>query len=375
MDGLKRNGSKPPATRIILRLDDGSIIASRHSLYGDSSSDAVRLTYEEAAELGHGGNDQTKRLQGLIASAGQNGDPSHEGYPAVKKQRNEPVVPTKSTSTGGDLQNKNWLEKCKDILSSLVEFLPNTPTPYRDTFYFPVDPKVVPGYAKMVKKPMWLQKVEQRIAGKHYQNPVEVYQDVKLVWKNCEVYNKGNPYGETGKSADAFFEEKWSASGLGDDTTRSKRATAGVAAAKFDPETFENQPKPKASSMSKQKSGKGTDKSQSHEVTSGPKTSEVKFVSEARKAEIAAELSNLSDTAQLEEAMKIVPSNFLIQDSESGELELDFESLDQETLYLLGKYLLSLQHPLPTQPAHGGSKSAANNSGSSSSEESDSDSL
>jgi hypothetical protein len=60
---------------------------------------------------------------------------------------------------------------------------------------------------------------------------------VRLVWNNCRAFNT-NPQDEIRRAGDKMsdaFEQAWAASGLCNEA-RAKRATAGVAAAKFEPD-------------------------------------------------------------------------------------------------------------------------------------------
>ena len=62
-----------------------------------------------------------------------------------------------------------------------------------------------------------------------------VLQDMRLVWKNCVLYNKKGDFVERlGNRASLSFENQWAMSGFAEEA-RSKRATAGLAAPKYDP--------------------------------------------------------------------------------------------------------------------------------------------
>jgi hypothetical protein len=57
-----------------------------------------------------------------------------------------------------------------------------------------------------------------------------------LVWSNCAVYNgKMSVIGKLGDRMESFFEQAWAASGLAHGS-RARRANAGVAAAKYEPQ-------------------------------------------------------------------------------------------------------------------------------------------
>ena len=56
-------------------------------------------------------------------------------------------------------------------------------------FYFPVDPKAVPGYYNVIEKPICLKQVEDRIRLRQYRTVMDFYDDVHLVWANCKQFN------------------------------------------------------------------------------------------------------------------------------------------------------------------------------------------
>jgi bromodomain-containing factor 1 len=48
----------------------------------------------------------------------------------------------------------------------------------------------VPNYKKIIKKPMWLQKVKSKLDAGEYKKSKDFFKDIKLIWKNCEKYNR-----------------------------------------------------------------------------------------------------------------------------------------------------------------------------------------
>lgn len=76
-------------------------------------------------------------------------------------------------------------------------------------------------------------------------NPQFSLQDMRLVWENCIFFNgKGTKYGKIGDRTSAFFEELWAASGLDTGSNRHRRSTAGVAAAKYEPQEESDHKRP-----------------------------------------------------------------------------------------------------------------------------------
>ena len=55
------------SSRVVLRLDNGSLIGSGASLKGDPALEAVRLSVAEAFDAGRVRDTDVQRLQGLLA--------------------------------------------------------------------------------------------------------------------------------------------------------------------------------------------------------------------------------------------------------------------------------------------------------------------
>merc|ERR1719376_728250 len=58
--------------------------------------------------------------------------------------------------------------------------------PFKD----PVDPSAVPNYYKVVKEPMDLHTIEQRVNGQHYNKLGEFVGDVMRIFENCRFFNQ-----------------------------------------------------------------------------------------------------------------------------------------------------------------------------------------
>uniref|UniRef100_A0A8C7JM60 RING-type E3 ubiquitin transferase n=1 Tax=Oncorhynchus kisutch TaxID=8019 RepID=A0A8C7JM60_ONCKI len=78
-------------------------------------------------------------------------------------------------------------------------------------FQEPVPPSI-PNYYKIIKKPMDLTLVKQKLQLKHvqhYQSPKEFVSDVRLVFSNCAKYNEADSeVAEAGKAVSLYFEER-----------------------------------------------------------------------------------------------------------------------------------------------------------------------
>jgi hypothetical protein len=59
-------------------------------------------------------------------------------------------------------------------------------------FLNPVTDAIAPGYSRVITKPMCIVTMEQKVARNEYTSISNWEQDVKLMYKNCIDYNRGN---------------------------------------------------------------------------------------------------------------------------------------------------------------------------------------
>lgn len=79
-------------------------------------------------------------------------------------------------------------------------------------FYVPVDPVAlnIPNYHKIIKKPMDLSTVGQKLKHGQYENAKEFESDVRLMFQNCYKFNQVGDYVYTaGKSLEQEFDREW----------------------------------------------------------------------------------------------------------------------------------------------------------------------
>uniref|UniRef100_A0A8C9WA86 Bromodomain adjacent to zinc finger domain 2B n=2 Tax=Scleropages formosus TaxID=113540 RepID=A0A8C9WA86_SCLFO len=77
-------------------------------------------------------------------------------------------------------------------------------------FLNPVDLKSVPGYRKVIKKPMDFSTIREKLFSSQYQNLETFIIDVNLVFDNCEKFNEDNSeIGRAGHNMRRFFERRW----------------------------------------------------------------------------------------------------------------------------------------------------------------------
>jgi hypothetical protein len=70
----------------------------------------------------------------------------------------------------------------------------------------------IPDYPKIVKKPMDLRTMREKLEAGEYLSPEKFRQDFQLIIKNCFAYNApGTPVNQAGIELQHIFEEKWRA--------------------------------------------------------------------------------------------------------------------------------------------------------------------
>ncbi|KFV18136.1 Bromodomain adjacent to zinc finger domain protein 2B, partial [Tauraco erythrolophus] len=77
-------------------------------------------------------------------------------------------------------------------------------------FLLPVNLKLVPGYKKVIKKPMDFSTIRDKLSSGLYPNLEAFSLDVRLVFDNCETFNEDDSdIGRAGHNMRKYFEKKW----------------------------------------------------------------------------------------------------------------------------------------------------------------------
>ncbi|NWU83624.1 BAZ2B protein, partial [Onychorhynchus coronatus] len=96
------------------------------------------------------------------------------------------------------------LAVCSMILSELETHEDAWP------FLLPVNLKLVPGYKKVIKKPMDFSTIREKLSSGQYPNLEAFSLDVRLVFDNCETFNEDDSdIGRAGHNMRKYFEKKW----------------------------------------------------------------------------------------------------------------------------------------------------------------------
>uniref|UniRef100_A0A673CVY1 Bromodomain adjacent to zinc finger domain 2B n=1 Tax=Sphaeramia orbicularis TaxID=375764 RepID=A0A673CVY1_9TELE len=77
-------------------------------------------------------------------------------------------------------------------------------------FLSPVNQKSVPGYRKVIKKPMDFSTIREKLTNNQYLSLESFIMDVNLVFDNCEKFNEDHSeIGQAGHSMRRYFDKRW----------------------------------------------------------------------------------------------------------------------------------------------------------------------
>ncbi|XP_026788912.2 bromodomain adjacent to zinc finger domain protein 2B isoform X4 [Pangasianodon hypophthalmus] len=144
-------------------------------------------------------------------SSTSNSSPKKTATASSQAKKSSPVPPAakpespacvKRAKTARD--NNRDLGLCRILLAELERHQDAWP------FLTPVNLKSVPGYRKVIKKPMDFSTIREKLVSSQYQNLETFIIDVNLVFDNCEKFNEDNSdIGRAGHNMRKFFEKRW----------------------------------------------------------------------------------------------------------------------------------------------------------------------
>ncbi|NXC65871.1 BAZ2B protein, partial [Anhinga anhinga] len=152
-------------------------------LAGDTEDEDSATT---SASLKRGKIDPKKRKMDENVSVSQL---KQDNFTAIKKPKRD---------------DSKDLAICSMILSELETHEDAWP------FLLPVNLKLVPGYKKVIKKPMDFSTIRDKLSSGQYPNLEAFSLDVRLVFDNCETFNEDDSdIGRAGHNMRKYFEKKW----------------------------------------------------------------------------------------------------------------------------------------------------------------------
>ncbi|KAL6752956.1 hypothetical protein V8C86DRAFT_2737296 [Haematococcus lacustris] len=217
----------------------------------------------------------------------------------------------------------------KDITSLITRKLASRKADFL-WFKEPVSPKVVPDYYNVIKNPMDFSTIRQKIQRQQYSTPLDVCEDVRLIWRNCATYNQvGTVPRQCGDRLSNIWEHAWAEARFEDQWNQiiNPRNTSAPVA----------QPVQAVS----QKVGQLTSQLKSAMAAVPASANSDTHMTEVLKRRISIQLSELQGE-QLVGVLDIVSSAVPASASHQEEIELDIDALPVDVLWKLKAYVDSL---------------------------------
>lgn len=161
---------------------------------------------QEACEEQEAGSGSTATGTGT-----SNGSPKKTAAASSQTKKAPPTPPVAKAESSACVKraktardNNRDLGLCRILLAELERHQDAWP------FLTPVNLKSVPGYRKVIKKPMDFSTIREKLVSSLYQNLETFIIDVNLVFDNCEKFNEDNSdIGRAGHNMRKFFEKRW----------------------------------------------------------------------------------------------------------------------------------------------------------------------
>ncbi|XP_053184463.1 bromodomain adjacent to zinc finger domain protein 2B-like [Scomber japonicus] len=126
-----------------------------------------------------------------------------ESSPSTQTKHDSPMSCAKKAKTAKD-NSANELAMCRVLLAELEAHQEAWP------FLTPVNLKAVPGYRKIIKRPMDFSTIREKLTNNQYLNSETFIIDVNLVFDNCEKFNEDDStIGRAGHNMRRFFDKRW----------------------------------------------------------------------------------------------------------------------------------------------------------------------
>lgn len=275
-------------------------------------------------------------------------------FPQTKndKRMKKPNIGTRDKGPGfGD--DKELLKSCKTLLTKLKNHKLGW------VFNKPVDAEGLGlhDYFIIVKHPMDLGTVENRLNKNWYKSPREFAEDVRLTFRNAMLYNpKGQDVHYMAETLLRMFEEKWvliekkyNLNSRGDDmalsapspTLKKKTLPPPLPSRSLLPES---RPKPPSAGPAGRQMKDPVQKKPLEKESEWKELSyEKKEMSYVEKQRLSDDLSNLP-SEKLEEVVQIIKKGNPQLFQQEDEIEVDIDSVDLETLWELDRFVTNYKN-------------------------------
>ncbi|KAK9317460.1 Bromodomain-containing protein [Lipomyces starkeyi] len=293
------------------------------------------------------------------ASLDSTGRPKREIHPP--KPRDLPYAESKP-------RRKKYAAELKFCQTVLKELTSKKYESFSFPFLQPVDPVALncPNYFKVIKKPMDLSTIQQKLNTNQYESGEEFEEDVRLMFRNCYKFNPdGSPVNAMGHRLEAVFDKKWEEKPA--PPPRDKRVTESPDESEISEEesdeeeedpsdktisyleqqllAMQNQlsmmKKLKKDGSKKKKKEKTSKKSapRKRKSSAGQATAQVPHVSYDMKKELSEKITTLSGQKLTHVVKMIHESMPHLKSAGQEEIELDVDQLDPVTLVKLYNYV------------------------------------
>jgi len=151
---------------------------------------------DEAVKLGTVKDDQISQIQACLrhifrveTTVDDTQDPKEGSSVPTPKPDGEPDPPTGSSDAISD--DKQFLKDLvlKITTNAIKSLKENDP---QSLFMNPVTDEIAPGYSQVIKKPMCIMIMEDKVSKRQYTELSQFEEDVRLMFQNCISYNIGN---------------------------------------------------------------------------------------------------------------------------------------------------------------------------------------
>uniref|UniRef100_A0A8B9KJX3 Bromodomain adjacent to zinc finger domain, 2Ba n=1 Tax=Astyanax mexicanus TaxID=7994 RepID=A0A8B9KJX3_ASTMX len=193
---LKASGQSPKSKKAQNRMQSGGGGKKTAETAKKNKKQSEASEEQEAASGGSSSNTSNSSPKKATAAQAKKNPPT----PPAPKPESPACV--KRAKTARD--NNRDLGLCRILLAELERHQDAWP------FLTPVNLKSVPGYRKVIKKPMDFSTIREKLVSSQYQNLETFIIDVNLVFDNCEKFNEDNSdIGRAGHNMRKFFEKRW----------------------------------------------------------------------------------------------------------------------------------------------------------------------
>uniref|UniRef100_A0A914XR24 Bromodomain adjacent to zinc finger domain protein 2B n=1 Tax=Plectus sambesii TaxID=2011161 RepID=A0A914XR24_9BILA len=136
--------------------------------------------------------------------------------PVIPKEQDSNTPPVDSAAGSTPV---NFADLCSIIMAELDAHKDSQP------FKLPVDFKAVPLYKKIIRKPIDLSVIRNKLAANKYETEAQFCDDVKQMFDNCKIFNEDDSaIGKAGTALRRFFNRRWKELKDGCLTPTTKRA-------------------------------------------------------------------------------------------------------------------------------------------------------